>query len=459
MRVQNKVVVTWDIVERTLVLNRIRVVLALSALGSSSPVLAQVAVPERSVDLTPFVSVRFKSIVSVHAVGTSVVVNDALARRLIRLNSELRESGVLLDSVPGATRSYGDVPSRVVGAHADSIIFLDRRAPSLLHVAVHDTGIRVSRGPRRNELRALIVAQPWLDAHGGAVMRMLPEAVSVRGRTVDNRSTMSVRFPDSVAVVRYRTDSGRVDTLAWAGQPTRLALRIESTPQGGQTLRATVRPIDTGDDIAVTPDGELIIVRGQGLVVERVRSGAQRSQRTPLQFDQRIRSASEKQLVIDSVNAYWRGLARDAFSRGGKAEALTKTRDALLDFAMSGIQATDLGDARTGPSKAEENPMDADIVVESLGPDSLPDVISPLRRGSLVVEPNGNLWVVPTTSRQARADRLLYDVYSPQGQLVERVSVPAGSTPVGFSRDGRQLFLQRRVADEQWVLQIGRVRR
>jgi hypothetical protein len=50
-------------------------------------------------------------------------------------------------------------------------------------------------------------------------------------------------------------------------------------------------------------------------------------------------------------------------------------------------------------------------------------------------DPDNNLWILPTTSAQARGG-YLYDVVNRKGEIVERVQFPEGRELAGFGPGG-----------------------
>ena len=66
----------------------------------------------------------------------------------------------------------------------------------------------------------------------------------------------------------------------------------------------------------------------------------------------------------------------------------------------------------------------------------LPDYYPPVRAGSQMrADPDGNLWILPTTSIQAKGG-YLYDVVNRKGEIVERVQFPEGRALAGFGPRG-----------------------
>jgi hypothetical protein len=77
---------------------------------------------------------------------------------------------------------------------------------------------------------------------------------------------------------------------------------------------------------------------------------------------------------------------------------------------------------------------------EVLRPDELPDYFPPVRAGApMRVDPAGNLWILPTTSSQAKGG-LLYDVVNRKGEVTERVQLPEGRALAGFGAGGTVYF-------------------
>jgi hypothetical protein len=71
---------------------------------------------------------------------------------------------------------------------------------------------------------------------------------------------------------------------------------------------------------------------------------------------------------------------------------------------------------------------------EVLPIDSLPDYFPPLRARGVQADADGNLWILPATTKQTEAG-LLYDVVASSGALRERVQLPAGCALAGFARN------------------------
>jgi hypothetical protein len=83
-----------------------------------------------------------------------------------------------------------------------------------------------------------------------------------------------------------------------------------------------------------------------------------------------------------------------------------------------------------GPAQGAPQPPDV------VPPSDLPDYVPPvLGSGTMRADPEGNLWILPSTSAQS-AGGLLYDVVNRKGELFQRVRLPAGRALEGFGAGG-----------------------
>ena len=64
------------------------------------------------------------------------------------------------------------------------------------------------------------------------------------------------------------------------------------------------------------------------------------------------------------------------------------------------------------------------------------DYDPPLAIGGTLADRDGNLWILPKTTKLAPHGELVYDVVNAKGELFERVRVPAGRAIAGFGKGG-----------------------
>ena len=71
-------------------------------------------------------------------------------------------------------------------------------------------------------------------------------------------------------------------------------------------------------------------------------------------------------------------------------------------------------------------------------PDEIPDYYPPVRTGQVKASPDGNLWILPSTSSLSTAAQpgLVYDVINRRGEVFERVRLPEGRNLLAIGPSG-----------------------
>ncbi len=77
-------------------------------------------------------------------------------------------------------------------------------------------------------------------------------------------------------------------------------------------------------------------------------------------------------------------------------------------------------------------------------PDQLPDYRPPMTSGAVRADEDGNLWIKFVQPKPIPGGPV-YDIVSPQGELVNRIQLPPGYTLIGFGK-GKVVYLQMRDA-------------
>jgi hypothetical protein len=165
-------------------------------------------------------------------------------------------------------------------------------------------------------------------------------------------------------------------------------------------------------------------------------------------FDWRRITDAEKQAKVDSAKA----IADSVANAGGYyVNACYNGSQASVSFVInpppppgpgvaggtagsggrSGLSSTSASGADGGPLQCARLP----VTREYSKPGDIPDYLPPIRRGSVVADADDNVWILPTTSFEAK-DGLLYDVVNRKGELFERVQLPANRTIAGFGKGG-----------------------
>ncbi len=198
---------------------------------------------------------------------------------------------------------------------------------------------------------------------------------------------------DSFPIVRADFDARLVDTLAVVLMPSGARDSFDIPPEGQFTMRRVVQPLPTTDEWALLTDGTLAIVRGHDYHVDLVRRDGSRASMPKMPFDWRRLTDDERRTIVDSMRPFL-------------------------------AAADSIGKATGRIPRA----MISEVVPAS----ELPDYYPPLKAHGVRADRDGKLWILPSTSAQARGG-LLYDVVDGGGALTERVQLPTGCALAGFA--------------------------
>jgi hypothetical protein len=395
-----------------------------------------------------------------HLTGGGVLVNDAGQRAVIRLDSTLSRSTVVLDSAGGLANSYGPRASALIPFRADTAIFADRTANALLLLAPSSTG--VARVMATGTSRLISATNPpiWSVPFGLVSVATLfgPEPPSP---PLGSPPT-AVRRDDSVYVVAVHPDTRRTDTLGVLFNSTRT---IWSADNGARIWRADVYP--TADQWTVTPDGSIAILRAWEYRIDWIAPDRSRRAGPRIPYDWKRLDDAAKAAIVDSINAerrteHARALAQWAIdsanamngrpfnptsSIGGGVAAGVAPPVGVAGGAVGGGAATvpsgppriGLGRMGDGASRLRitsanlilEQPLLTLARVEEVS-DYLPAVTSsPL---GLRADFDDRLWI-RVESYPASASPI-YDVVDRSGRRVDRVQIPPGRSIVAFGPGG-----------------------
>jgi hypothetical protein len=208
---------------------------------------------------------------------------------------------------------------------------------------------------------------------------------------------------DSFPLVRADFESRSVDTLAMVRIPNPRPTITERTADK-TTSRTIIYVGPVIDAWTMLQDGTIAIVRGADYHIDWIHPDGSRSNTPKMPFDWRRITDEEKTRIVDS-------LTRIANASNARDDSASRTR----------------------PSTT--------VRVQEVAPAStIPDYLPPLREGAARPDPDGNIWILPTTSASAQGGGPLYDVVNRKGQIIERVQFPAGCALAGFA-NGRTVYL------------------
>ena len=220
---------------------------------------------------------------------------------------------------------------------------------------------------------------------------------------------------------------------------------------GGIRMTSQLNPLPVVDDWTILSDGSVAIVRGRDYHVDFTGSDGTKLSAPKIPFDWQRLTDEDKVAFIDSVKAARERMGANApMVAGGPAAGPAGGAP-----ADGGQQVTIFG----GPAGREARGGDVlartqagaprAMQVNFVAPSELPDYKPAFFAGSVRADAQNNLWIrtIPTA---AIAGGAVYDVINRQGQLVDRVQIPAGRTIAGFGADGA-VYLSGRENNQAFV--------
>jgi hypothetical protein len=226
---------------------------------------------------------------------------------------------------------------------------------------------------------------------------------------------------DSAPLVRSDFAKRTVDTVAMLRRPSDSPPILQPIGADGfATLIVMVQPVQYIDDWTVTPDGTVAIVRSRDYHIDWITADGALTSTPKMPFDWRRLTEEDKRKLEDSVREDF--APRHIEGKGGMTIRLAHIRG-LSDEQLHIVTAAD--GTQTVPMKLDFPPLN-----------EIPDYVQPLRTGAVQSDRDGNIWILPTTSKQSRNGGLVYDVVNRKGEIFERVELPAGRSLAGFGRNG-----------------------
>lgn len=368
--------------------------------------------------------VTFDSLINVRGLSDGrVIVNDMEGLKLIALDPTFTKVTVWSDTT-GTTKNNYRREAVIIPVAGDSSVMIDNETGALVMIDAHGNFGRAFALPQTGDAEAVMIASVYggagIDPQGRLVYsaRWGPLAASNPGCS----ETRPAIRADSVSLVRANFEARTVDTIARI-RISMIAAELVPAPNRGPNCwtwrpRADVLPLH-GDQWALLSDGTIAIVREQDYHVDWIAPNGSMASTPKMPFDWRPISTEEKQRMFDSV---------------------TKIQDSIAA-------------ARPIPPNAPAGFRFPRRPV--VPPAEMPDYYPPVRLGSMKVDFDGNLWIPPSTSRDARGG-LLYDVVNRKGEVIERVQLPAGRAIASFV-PGRRVIL-RAVEAGRVVLELANVR-
>lgn len=390
-----------------------------------------------------------------------LLVNDDGRRLLLVFDKQLATAEILADSTSGAANSYPR-GARLIPYLADSTLVVNRPDAALLVIDPYGKLARIAAPPVPQHMNSLSSGQPiGTDARGRLVYQVNPAA---RGISVPCPAPLTPPppgpSPDTAYIVRGDFDTRTADTIAKVRIQPFISAKL--TRDGackvtGATLM--VNPVPPPIDAwTVTSDGAAVIVRGLTYQVDRIGADGTFATAPKLPFAWRRLTDNEKQAKIDSARTIIDSLTnlggcRLQSCRGGNVTSFTTNpprngndggglgRLGDANFTTDRVGARPAGGAvgsaaELGAALGSNDCQSFVVAPEFAAPAEMADYMPPIRGGAVLADRDGNVWIIPATSLEAKGGGLLYDVVNRNGELAERVQLPPNRTVVGFGRGG-----------------------
>jgi hypothetical protein len=413
---------------------------------------AQSSTQIRTRDLTPAEAVSGDTVGFLYGVRElsdgRVLVNDAGARRVLLLDRALQTSTIVADSGIGRGTSYGRRPTGIIAYASDTTLLVDLTARAFLVIDPKGAIVRVMSAPRPGDMNFMwnpAFGTPVFDPKGRLIYRgwLMPRMAGLGGEHgtgggggARGAAALTPAIADSAPLLRGDFDTRAVDTLAWVRIPK---MRATMTPvPGGMRMVPTINPLSTVDDWVALSDGSIAVLRGQDYHIDWVAADGTRSTSAKMPFDWKRLTAEEKAAIVDSTR---QRLAREASLGvvGGNVSAAAAASMPLPNPMMATPHTMPTAGASTEADPSPRRPMTADtarVTADVVPPEELPDYVPPvLKSGTMKVDPEGNIWILPSTSASGAAG-LVYDVINRRGEIFQRVRLPAGRALEGFGAGG-----------------------
>jgi hypothetical protein len=403
----------------------LRSLVALMLLASASHAQAPARAPIRPLGAVVAKSpVVFDTLINVRGLTDGrIIVNDAVGFKLVVLDADFTKYSVWADTSVNAKRNYGTQPGIIMPVPGDSSVLLDFQSRSLVMIDPQGNYGRVFSLPRTTDVTNVAVSTMYggggIDPQGRLVYIARP--VPIANPNPGCSATKPTLTADSVALVRGNFESRQIDTIAKL-RFSYITGDIIANPNnpGCWQWRQKVDVLPYyGDSWMLLPDGTVAIVRQHDYHIDWIAPDGAMTSSPKMSFDWLPITREQKQQMIDSVTHIQDSIAA----------ARPKPAGAPPGFKF--------------PSRP---------VVSAT---EIPEYYPPTRLGSMKLDFDGNLWIPPTTTRDAKGG-LLYDVVNRKGEVIERVQLPSGRAIAGFVPGGRVVL--RTEQDKKVVLELARVR-
>ena len=378
--------------------------------------------------------------------GGRLLVNDPAKRRVVLLDSMLKQVAVVADTTAATKNAYGGQNGGLIPFRGDSALFVDPQSLSMLVIDPAGKIARIMAAPRANDVFFLLggpMGNPGFDAKGRLVYRMMGMGPRGGPRAPGQPMTPPV-FPDSVPIVRYDLTARKLDTAAFV-KVYAPKFSVVQEEGGGMRMSSFINPLPEVDDWAILRDGTIAILR-KDYHVDFIDADGQRTSGPKIPFEWQRLTDSMKVAIIDSSKAAFERMRAGGPGAGpggnqvviasgpggpppGGAPGGAVPMIVIREDGGGGGGAPPRRGGAAGERRAEGPPP-----MSFVQPNELPDYRPAFANGSVRADAEGKLWVRIIPPKPASGPE--YDVIDRTGKLVDRVVLPAGTTIAGFAPGG-----------------------
>jgi hypothetical protein len=385
------------------------VLVTLHALAQQTPI-AQIPLRRLSAPVIATDTIGTLSGLKQFADGT-VIINDITNKRLVVYDSGLTSSRVVADQT-GKASLYPASPllTRIFDYLGDSALFTDHVSQVFLLIEPSGRIGRALAHPKASDLRLFSQSypgEPAFDRQGRLIYRAASTAPVVLGA---GATPPPPGTRDTSVIVRADFTSRLIDTIARITYPTLLQPATVWSDKGIPSLHRIIDPMPLPpDEWAVTSSGALAILKASDYHIDWVLPDGNTRSTPKMPFDWRRLTDADKQARIDSAKQ-----VIDSLAKTSRPYGWSLVRRGIEQRTWDTVVAT----------------------IEFVPISSMPDYVPPFRAFSLKPDRDNRLWIPPTTTTISTGSDVMYDVINTNGEIVERVLVPADRLIVGFGPRG-----------------------
>lgn len=338
-----------------------------------------------------------------------VIVNDRFRERLVLFDQTLQRFTTIAGSGDGAQVPWlaGTV---ILSYPGDSTAMLDWYARAFVLIDPKGTVTRTFALPNALDVSELgpgvIQGGQAFDSKGRLVIQK--PRTPPPGRNSPPLQCSGVFWywtSDSGTVIRGDPETRTTDTLGLFHRITSKRWKPcqnedSYNPLGGTTPFPFM---PTADEWTMLSDGTVAIVRGHDYHIDWIAPDGKVTSSPKMAFDWLRITSERKQYLADSLNA-----------------------------AANDRRAAAAATPPPPPPPGRPSYKRPTFVWEA---DAFPDYYPPIRVGTVKSDPEGNVWLLTTTSVLA-AGGLVYDVVNRKGEIVERVKFPPDRKLIAVGKDG-----------------------